>query len=105
MTTLSLTGIDVGPDGALVFRFLEGGRAFTWHFRATSFPEFLALLLGGRLGAGNEVHFDAAQVTIEEPRDHKPGRVGIAIGEKATIVAPLPSTAHGTTSRSPQRTR
>jgi hypothetical protein len=38
MTTLSLAGIDVGPDGALVFRFLEGGRALTWQFRAASFP-------------------------------------------------------------------
>lgn len=110
MSTLSLAGIDVGPDGALVFRFLEGGRALTWQFRAASFPEFLALLLGGRLGAGNDVHFDAAAVTIKEPRDRKPGSVGIAIGKKATIVAPLPagpapakpkpSAARGTASRS-----
>lgn len=114
MTTLSLTGIDVGPDGALVFRFLEGGRPLTWHFRATSFPEFLALLLGGRLGAGNEVHFDAATVAPEGPKGGKRGSVGIAIGKKATIVAPLPAgpaekpqSAAGrrTPSRSPGRTR
>ena len=99
MTTLSLAGIDVGPDGALVFRFLEGGRALTWQFRAASFPEFLALLLGGRLGAGNDVHFDAATVAIDEARGDKPGAVRVAIGRKATIVAPLPASASGTTPR------
>lgn len=93
MTTLSLAGIDVGPDGALVFRFLEGGRALSWHFRASSFPEFLALLLGGRLGVGNDVHFDAAMVSIDEARDRKPGSVRVAVGRKATIVAPLPAGA------------
>lgn len=97
MTKLTLAGMDAGPDGALVFRFVEGGRAMSWEFRGASYPEFLALLLDGRLGAASDVHFDAAKVTVEAAEGNEPGQVRIAITRKATIVAPLPAkTAAGT---------
>lgn len=93
MTKLTLAGMDAGPGGALVFRFVEGGRAMSWEFRGASYPEFLALLLDGRLGGASDVHFDAAQVTVESAQGREPGQVKIAIGRKATIVAPLPGKA------------
>lgn len=91
MTKLSLTGIDPGPDGTLVFNFLVGGKPMSWEFAASSFQEFVALLLGGRMGAGNDVHFDDADVSFEEPvAGQMPGRVCISIGSKVRIVAPAP---------------
>jgi hypothetical protein len=100
MTKLSLSGIDTGKDGRLVFRFVASGRSMTWEFCSTSFAEFVALLLSGRLGLGNDVHFDAASVSLEEGEGRKRGSVRIAIGAKATIVAPLPAQA---TARKPVR--
>ncbi|MEZ6030905.1 MAG: hypothetical protein R3C46_14295 [Hyphomonadaceae bacterium] len=93
MTKLALAGIDAGADGALVFRFTAAGQPMTWEFKSASFPEFLALLFSGRLGSGNDVHFDAAEVSMLDHAGCRSGSVRIAIGDKATIVAPLPAQA------------
>lgn len=89
-TVLSLRGIDAGADSSVVFRFASGGDQFSWTFKAATLDELVALALDGRLGAGRDVHFDAAKVSYKKGKPGKPGSVRIAIGRKVRIVVPAP---------------
>lgn len=73
------------------FRFAAGGEDYSWQFKAATFDELVALALGGRLGKGKDVHFDAARVSFRKGAGAKPGEVIISIGRKVKIVAPLPA--------------
>jgi hypothetical protein len=90
-TQLALRGIDSASDDGVVLRFAAGGDQFAWRFKAATFDELIALALGGRLGAGKDVHFDAAKVSFTEGEMGRPGSVRIAIGRKVRIVAPAPA--------------
>ena len=59
----------------------------------------MALALGGRLGAGKDVHFDAAKVSFKDGSEGRPGSVRIAIGRKVRIVAPAPARGKATAKR------
>lgn len=87
-TQLALRGIDTASDDGVVLRFAAGGDQFAWRFKAATFDELVALALGGRLGAGKDVHFDAAKVSFKEGEAGQPGSVRVAIGRKVRIVAP-----------------
>jgi len=91
-TSLSLRGIDAAESSSVIFRFAAGGREYSWRFNAGTFDELVALGLGGRLGKGKDVHFDAARVTFEKGTELNPGKVRIRIGRKVRIVAPMPTT-------------
>lgn len=88
-TRLDLRGIDASEDSSVLFRFSAGGREFSWRFNAATMDELVALGLGGRLGKGRDVHFDAAKVSLQTGREGKPDTVTVAIGRKVRIVAPL----------------
>lgn len=90
-TSLALRGIDAAGDSSVLFRFAAGGRTFSWRFNAGTFDELVALGLGGRLGKGRDVHFDAARVSFTEGTELTPGKVRIAIGRKVRVVAPMPA--------------
>lgn len=90
VTRLALRGIDSAADDGVVLRFAAGGDEFVWRFKAATYDELVALALGGRLGAGKDVHFDAAKVSITDGEAGRPGSVRIAIGRKVRIVAPAP---------------
>lgn len=90
-TQLALRGIDTASDDGVVLRFAAGGEQFSWRFKAATFDELVALALGGRLGAGKDVHFDAAKVSFKDGEAGRPGSVRIAIGRKVRIVAPAPA--------------
>lgn len=90
-TSLALRGIDAAESSSVVFRFAAGGRTYSWRFNAGTFDELVALGLGGRLGKGKDVHFDAARVSFEKGTDLTPGKVRIRIGRKVRIVAPMPT--------------
>lgn len=90
-TSLALRGIDAAERSSIVFRFVAGGRKFSWRFNAGTFDELVALGLGGRLGKGKDVHFDAAQVSFEKGTELTPDKVRIKIGRKVRIVAPMPA--------------
>jgi len=88
-TQLALRGVDTGSDDGVVLRFAAGGEQFSWRFKAATFDELVALALGGRLGKGKDVHFDAAKVSFKDGAAGQPGSVRIAIGRKVRIVAPV----------------
>lgn len=88
---LALRGVDAASDSTVVFRFAAGREEYSWQFKAATFDELVALALGGRLGKGRDVHFDAARVSFRRGTGHKPGEVIISIGRKVKIVAPLPA--------------
>lgn len=73
----------------MLFRFSAGGKEYSWKFNAATMDELVALGLGGRLGKGKDVHFDAARVTFQNGRGGKPDTVSVAIGRKVRIVAPV----------------
>ena len=89
-TALALRGIDSGSNASVVLRFAARGEEFSWRFNAATYDELVALALGGRLGLGRDVHFDAAKVSFDKGAAGKPGSVRIAIGRKVRIVAPAP---------------
>jgi hypothetical protein len=88
-TQLDLRGIDSSEDSSVLFRFSAGGKKYSWKFNAATMDELVALGLGGRLGKGKDVHFDAARVTFQNGREGKPDTVSVAIGRKVRIVAPV----------------
>ncbi len=88
-TSLDLRGIDASEDASVLFRFSAGGKEFSWRFNAATMDELVALGLGGRLGKGRDVHFDAARVSFQNGRNSKPDTVTVAIGRKVRIVAPV----------------
>ena len=88
-TQLDLRGIDSSEDSSVLFRFSAGGKEYSWKFNAATMDELVALGLGGRLGKGKDVHFDAARVTLQNGRKGKPDTVSVAIGRKVRIVAPV----------------
>lgn len=88
-TQLDLRGIDSSEDASVLFRFSAGGKEYSWKFNAATMDELVALGLGGRLGKGKDVHFDAARVTFQNGREGKPDTVSVAIGRKVRIVAPV----------------
>jgi hypothetical protein len=88
-TQLDLRGIDSSEDSSVLFRFSAGGKEYSWKFNAATMDELVALGLGGRLGKGKDVHFDAARVTFQNGREGKPDTVSVAIGRKVRIVAPV----------------
>ena len=90
-TRLALRGVDAASDSSVEFRFAAGGENYSWQFKAATFDELVALALGGRLGKGKDVHFDAAKVSFRKGAGAKPGEVIISIGRKVKIVAPLPA--------------
>ena len=92
-TQLALRGMDTASDDGVVLRFAAGGEQFVWRFKAATYDELVALALGGRVGAGKDVHFDAARVSFTEGEAGRPGSVRIAIGRKVRIVAPAPRKA------------
>ena len=89
-TQLALRGVDTSSDDGVMLRFAAGGDEFVWRFKAATFDELVALALGGRLGAGRDVHFDAAKVSFKHGSEGRSGSVRIAIGRKVRIVAPVP---------------
>lgn len=88
-TALALRGVDATSGNDVVLRFAARGEEFSWQFKAATFDELVALVLGGRLGVGRDVHFDAAKVSVREAAAGKPGEVRVAIGRKVRIVAPV----------------
>ena len=88
-TQLDLRGIDSSEDSSVLSRFSAGGKEYSWKFNAATMDELVALGLGGRLGKGKDVHFDAARVTFQDGREGKPDTVSVAIGRKVRIVAPV----------------
>ena len=88
-THLDLRGIDASEDSSVLFRFSAGGQEFSWKFNAATMDELVALGLGGRLGKGRDVHFDAARVSFQNGREGKADTVTVAIGRKVRIVAPV----------------
>jgi hypothetical protein len=88
-TQLDLRGIDSSEDSSVLFRFSAGGKEYSWKFNAATMDELVALGLGGRLGKGKDVHFDAARVAFQNGREGKPDTVSVAIGRKVRIVAPV----------------
>jgi hypothetical protein len=90
-TRLALRGVDAASDSSVEFRFAAGGEDYSWQFKAATFDELVALALGGRLGKGKDVHFDAAKVAFRKGTKRKPGEVVVTIGRKVRIVAPLPA--------------
>ena len=88
-TQLDLRGIDSSEDSSVLSRFSAGGKEYSWKFDAATMDELVALGLGGRLGKGKDVHFDAARVTFQNGREGKPDTVSVAIGRKVRIVAPV----------------
>jgi len=88
-THLDLRGIDASEDMSVLFRFSAGGKEFSWKFNAATMDELVALGLGGRLGKGRDVHFEAARVSFQNGREGKPDTVSVAIGRKVRIVAPV----------------
>ena len=67
-TQLDLRGIDSSEDSSVLFRFSAGGKEYSWKFNAATMDELVALGLGGRLGKGKDVHFDAARVRFQSGR-------------------------------------
>ncbi len=98
-TQLALRGVDTGSDDGVVLRFVSGGDEFFWRFKAATFDELVALALGGRLGSGKDVHFDAAKVSFKEGREGRAGSVRVAIGRKVRIVAPAPARGRAAVTR------
>jgi hypothetical protein len=88
-TQLDLRGIDASEDASVLFRFSAGGKDYSWTFNAATLDELVALGLGGRLGRGRDVHFDAARVSFQNGREGKQDTVTVAIGRKVRIVAPV----------------
>lgn len=88
-TRLDLRGIDASEDSSVLFRFSAGGKEYSWTFNAATMDELVALGLGGRLGKGRDVHFDAARVSFQSGREGKADTVSVAIGRKVRIVAPV----------------
>lgn len=99
-TRLALQGIDSAPDASVELRFAARGETFSWRFKAATYDELVALVLGGRLGAGKDVHFDAARVSFQKPAEGRPETVTVSIGRKVRIVAPVPR-RNGKTTRPP----
>lgn len=90
-TRLALRGVDAATDSSVMFRFAAGGDDYSWQFKAATFDELVALALGGRLGKGKDVHFDAARVSFRRGAGGSRGQVIVSIGRKVRIVAPLPA--------------